>query len=178
LPCCILCCLPAPDLTRFRSNVISVSLRHFQSARLSRRINPLKITLPTKYLIKIEEEMLKAPCQYAPYAAPSTTLSLRYLYLEIYLKAQPGVVSNDLTTGKPNTPRLPLLPVNVTRLNFDWLMETMRLLVGSIGNIQGFTKYRNNSLLEQSCCIPIETVINLHCRAKITFRVVKFCRYV
>ena len=74
LPCCCVvfccCCLPAPkaDLTRFRRVIVwwvSTAKRKtrlhtdFRSARRSKRINPLKITLPTQFLRKIEEEMLK-----------------------------------------------------------------------------------------------------------------------
>ena len=68
--CCIFCCLPAPqaDLTRFRRVIVrwvSTAKRKtrlhadFRSARRSKWINPLKITLPTQFLRRIEEEMLK-----------------------------------------------------------------------------------------------------------------------
>ena len=68
--CVVLCCLPAPqaDLTRFRrvivlwvSTIKRKTRAHtdFRSARRSKRINPLKITLPTQFLRRIEEEMSK-----------------------------------------------------------------------------------------------------------------------
>ena len=72
LPCCcvVFFCLPAPqaDLTRFwRVNVrwVSTAKRKtrlhtdFRSARRSKQINPLKIILPTQFLRRIEEEILK-----------------------------------------------------------------------------------------------------------------------
>ena len=73
VPCCCIvyfCCLPAPqaDLTRIRRVIdgwVSTAKRKtrlhtdFRSARRSKRINPLKITLPTQFLHRIEEEMLK-----------------------------------------------------------------------------------------------------------------------
>ena len=71
---CLLCfifrCLPAPgaDLTRFRRVTVrwvSTAKRKtrlhtdFRSARRSKQINPLKISLPAQFLHRIEEEMLK-----------------------------------------------------------------------------------------------------------------------
>ena len=56
------------DLTRFRRVIVlmaSTAKRKtrlhtdFRSARRSKRINPLKITLPTQFLRRIEEEMSK-----------------------------------------------------------------------------------------------------------------------
>ena len=68
--CCIFWCLPAPraDLTRFRRVIVrwvSTAKRKtrlhtdFRNARRSKQINPLKITLPTQFLRRIREEMLK-----------------------------------------------------------------------------------------------------------------------
>ena len=72
LPCCcvVFFCLPAPqaDLTRFWrvivqwiSNAKRKTRLHtdFRSARRSKQINPLKITLRTQFLCRIKEEMLK-----------------------------------------------------------------------------------------------------------------------
>ena len=70
LLCCILCCLPAPraDLTRFRLVIVlgvSTAKRKtrlhtdFRTARRLNRINPLKTTLPTQFVRRIEEEMSK-----------------------------------------------------------------------------------------------------------------------
>ena len=70
MQCGILCCLSAPqaDPKRFwRVIVLWVSTTKrktrlhtdFRSARRSKRINPPKITRPTHFLRRIEEEMLK-----------------------------------------------------------------------------------------------------------------------
>ena len=136
LLCCICCCLPAPqaDLTRFQRVIVrwvSTAKRKtslhtdFRSACRSKRINPLKITLPTQFLRRIEEEMLRL---HANSLDPSTTPSLCYIYFEIaslatsniassnvngilsrfaqyygrLLFTWPGVPSNDLSTRKPN----------------------------------------------------------------------------
>ena len=132
------CCLPAPqaDLTRFRRVIVwwvSTAKRKtrlhtdFRSARRSKRINPLKITLPTQFLRKIEEEMLKIhvsslATQFGPqrlryetfisrYASLATsniassnvngTLSRFAQYFGRLLCPRPGVPSNGLTTRKP-----------------------------------------------------------------------------
>ena len=71
LPCCcvVFFCLPAPqaDLTQFWRVIVrwvSTAKRKtrlhtdFQSARRSKQINPLKITLPTQFLRRITEEIL------------------------------------------------------------------------------------------------------------------------
>ena len=70
LLCCIFWCLPPPqaDLTRFRRVIVrwvSTAKRKtrlhtdFRNARCSKQVNPLKITLPTHFLRRIEEEVLK-----------------------------------------------------------------------------------------------------------------------
>ena len=73
LPCCcvlFIFCLPAPqaDLTRFWQVIVrwvSTAKRKtrlhtdFHSARRSKQINPLKMTLRTRFLCRIEEEILK-----------------------------------------------------------------------------------------------------------------------
>ena len=147
--CCILCCLPAPqaDLTRFqRVIVLGVSTAKrktrlhtdFRSARRSKRINPLKITLPTQFLRRIEEEMSKLhvsslATQFRPQRLRYDTFFFsRFLcsqlqkqartwicdtravrtvrWLTIIILARPGVVSNDLSTRKPKcSPGTPVL---------------------------------------------------------------------
>ena len=97
--CCIFCCLPAPqaDLTRFRRVIVrwvSTAKRKtrlhtdFRSARRSKRINPLKITLLTQFLRRIEEEMLKVhssllATQFSPQRLRYETFISRLLRLQL-----------------------------------------------------------------------------------------------
>ena len=105
LLCCIFCCLLAPqaDLTRFRRVIVlwvSTAKRKTRlhtdsrSARRSKRINPLKISLPTQFHRRIEEEMLKLhvsllATQFRPQRLRYDTFISRLLRSQLQIKARP-----------------------------------------------------------------------------------------
>ena len=166
--CFIFRCLPAPgaDLTRFRRVIVrwvSTAKRktrmhtHFRSARRSKQINPLKITLPTQFLPRIEEVTLKVDVSlfatqfrrqrlrydtfFCEIASPTTSNIASSNEANIYLHLM--IFSNTLKRIANwmqwvSSEFLDLYVINTTRLDFDCSMETMRLLVGLTNKARGF----------------------------------------
>ena len=101
------------DLTRFRRVIVlwvSTTKRKtrpdtdFRSTHRSRRINPLKITLPAQFLRSIEEEMLKFHV-----SSPATRFRPQRLHYETFisrlLRSQIRVVETHRTITRRNRVR-------------------------------------------------------------------------